>query len=84
MKRIILAAIAGTALLGLGACNNTDADDTADDAADSTTIVEPAPLPTVTATDTTTVIDDGDTDTDGEPDVEATIGPDPSATVKTD
>ena len=72
---------ASVALLALGAC--VDADDE-DDAADETAVIEtettvPAPGPTVTET-STTVIEDGD----DEPSVEATIGPEPEATVRSD
>ena len=72
---------ASVALLALGACVDADDDD---DAADETAVIEtettvPAPAPTVTETETT-VIDE----TDEEPSVEATIGPEPEATIRAD
>ena len=87
MNKVFLAAASGAALLSLGACNN-DPDEVEPAAEGDTTIIEDtAPAPTVT--ETTTVIDERTVDTDpdavdGEPDVEATIGPDPSATIRTD
>jgi len=82
MKKIILTAVLGTAALGLAACDNA-----ADDVDESTTVVtddpalEPAPTPVPTVTETSTTVIDG---TDDEPTVEATVGPDPSATIRAD
>ena len=62
----------GAAALALSACDNTDADDPAEDAAD-TTIIEsevPAPAATVTESSTTVVEDDAD---DADVDVEADV-----------
>jgi hypothetical protein len=82
MKKIILTAVLGTAALGLAACDNA-----ADDVDESTTIVteEPAVEPAPVVTETAVVEGDADVDVDvDEPDVEATIGPDPSATIRAD
>lgn len=86
MKNIIMTALLGTTALGLAACDNA-----ADDVEESTTVVtedpamDPAPAPTVTETAVVDGEADADVDVDvDEPDVEATIGPDPSATVRAD
>jgi hypothetical protein len=80
MKSLILTAALGTAALGLAACDNA-ADDV--DEGDTTVITE-EPAPVVTET---TVVDDPDADVDidvDDPDVQATIGSDPEATITVD
>jgi hypothetical protein len=73
MKKIFLAAMAGTAVLALSACGDNDADDvaTSTDTTMATTEVyaTPAPADTVTvdegATDTATTTTDTTTSADG-------------------
>lgn len=83
MKKLVMAAFAGTALLALGAC--ADPDEAEEPAVEETTIIDETVAPAPTVTETAVVDGDDDLDVDvDEPDVEATIGPEPEATIRSD
>jgi len=74
MKKLILAALAGTAMLGLSACGDNDADTaTSTDTTTTETIATPAPA------DTTTVVEETSGATDATA-TDATTGADGSMT----
>ena len=85
MKKLTMAAFAGTALLALAAC--ADPDETEEPVVEETTVIDETVTPAPTVTETAVVdgddVDDVD-DVDDEPDVEATIGPEPEATIRSD
>ena len=81
MKKLVMAAFAGTALLALSAC--ADPDEAEEPAVEETTVIDETVAPAPTVTETAVVDGDDDVDVD-EPDVEATIGPEPEATIRSD